>query len=39
MKAVGKIWKEFEKARWEYEIVRGEDRKADEEWGCGKLEE
>lgn len=36
------IWKEFEKERRAYEIVRDEDEEAekrDDEWGGGSLEE
>lgn len=41
MEAAAKIWTEFEKARWKYEIVRNEDQEADEVdegLGYGELE-
>lgn len=40
MKSAGKIRGEFEKARYEYEIVGDEDMEvdeADEQWGYGEL--
>lgn len=42
MEAAGKIWGQFEKARFEYEIVGDGDREAGEadgQWGYEELEE